>query len=134
VESELEPDAPLLEGIVLLPEELVSEAPLLPLLIPEEPEEPDDAPDVEDGVVCVVVVVTVAGALLPDDDAPLPDEVALLPEVSEAEPGVVAAAPLGAGSLIVVVVVVDCPKVAVAVPISDRKMARGNFFMLAPMY
>lgn len=72
-------------------------------------------------------------SLLPDD-APDPEDAALLPEVPEEDPGLVAAAPLCDGSLVVVVVVVVWPKVAVAVPISDRKMARGNFFMLAPTY
>lgn len=136
--SEPEPDDPLVEGIVLLPEVLVSDVPLLPLLMSEEPDEPDDVPEVvlsvDDGFVCVVVVVTVLGSLLPDDDVPLPDEVALLPDVSDEEPGVVAVAPLAAGSWVVVMVVVVCPKDAVAVPISDRKMAIGNFFMLAPTY
>jgi len=128
-------------GAVLAPEPLVSDAPLLPLLpllMPEESEAPDGVPEAalsfDDDFVCVVVVVTVLGSLLPDEDAPVPDEVALLPDASEGEPGDAAEAPLAAGSLVVVVVVVDCPKLAVAVPINDRKMAIGNFFMLAPRY
>ena len=58
------------------------------------------------GVSTVVVVVVTA----PDEDVPAFD-----------------------GSL-VVVVVVDCPNVIVAVPISDKKIAIGNFFMLAPLF
>lgn len=96
------------------------------LLAPDVPEEvslpvPDEllplvpgAPDVLlFGVSTVVVVVTdpePPDALLPEDDAP------------DVE-----------GSVVVVVVVVWA-KVAVAVPISDRKMAIGNFFMLAPYW
>lgn len=143
--SVLDPDDPdelLLEGIVLLPELLVSDEPLVPLvpavplepLVPEE-DEPEVALSVFGVVVwIVVVVVTVPWSLLPDEA--LPPEVPLLPEVSDGEPGVVGAA-LGVGDwlgLLVVVVVVVWPNVAVAVPISDRKMAMGNFFMLAPTY
>ena len=93
----------LLPGVVI-----VSDAPLL--LMPEvlEPEELPVAG-------CSDVVVVVVTELLPDA-APEPDD----------------AASLVAGSCVIVVVVVVCPNVAVAVPISDRKMAIGNFFMLAP--
>lgn len=62
----------------------------------------------------VVVVVTAPDALLPEVGL-VPDEVASAFD----------------GSLVVVVVVV-CPNVIVAVPISDKKIAMGNFFMLAP--
>lgn len=130
--SDVVPDVPLVpvEGVDVLPAlvPVSAELPLLSLLMPEVPEE---EPSVF-GLDCVVVVVTVFGALLPD--APVPDGLALLPEVSDGEPGVVCAAPFCAGSFVVVVVVVVCPNVAVAVPISDRKMAKGNFFMLAPTY
>ncbi|WP_151639212.1 hypothetical protein [Noviherbaspirillum aerium] len=100
----LEPDVP---PVVELPD-----APLLPPVVPDEPDE-EFAPDGLCTVVvlvgvCTVVVVTVL-EVPPLDDAPL-----------------------CAGSFVVVIVVVLCPNAAVAVPISDRKMAIGNFFMSAP--
>ncbi|WP_460843000.1 hypothetical protein [Noviherbaspirillum agri] len=139
---ELVPDDPLVDGVVLLPELLLSDDPLVPLIsdVPDVPEVPDEeAPDVVLSVfgvvVCVVVVVVTAPWSPLPDEAALP-EVPLLPEVSVDDPGVVGAAlgvGLWLGSLVVVVVVV-WPNEAVAVPISDRKMAMGNFFMLAPTY
>lgn len=106
----LEPD--------VLPVVELPDAPLLPPVVPVVPVVPDE-PDEEfapDGLctvvvlvgVCTVVVVTVLEVPLLDD------------------------APLCAGSFVVVIVVVLCPNAAVAVPISDRKMAIGNFFMSAP--
>jgi hypothetical protein len=68
------------------------------------------------GVSTVVVVVT------DEPDVPLPEDDGLAPDEE---------VPALEGSVVVVVVVV-CPNVIVAVPISDRKIAIGNFFMLAP--
>lgn len=101
----------LLLGLVVL----VPDAPLL--LVSEEPDEPE----VLLFGVSTVVVVVVTGADVPLPDAPLlevpaPDDVASAFE----------------GSVVTVVVVVVCPKAMVAVPISEIKMAIGNFFMLAP--
>ena len=92
---------------------LVDDAPDVPL--PVVLDEPDEDP--LEGVWVVVVVVVVVPELPDEPDVPL------LPEVA-AESDFV-------GSPIVVVVVV-WPKVNVAVPSSDRKIAIGNFFMLAP--
>lgn len=103
----------LLLGLVVL----VPDAPLL--LVSEEPDEPE----VLLFGVSTVVVVVVTGADVPLPDAPLlevpaPDDVASAFE----------------GSVVTVVVVVVCPKAMVAVPISEIKMAIGNFFMLAPFF
>ncbi|OWW20209.1 hypothetical protein [Noviherbaspirillum denitrificans] len=98
-------DAPLVGELLPLPEELLP-------LVPEAPEEPDALL----GVSTVVVVVVTA----PDDPLLLDG---LAPDV---------AAPDLVGSEVVVVVVV-CAYVSDAVPISDRKIAIGNFFMLAPL-
>lgn len=102
----------------------------MPELVSED-EVPDEgvlplAPAVPDELsldgVSVVVVVVVLEPEPPDvPDVPLPDD---WPVSEVAEPDFV-------GSVVVVVVVV-CPNVIAAVPISDRKMAIGNFFMLAP--
>lgn len=120
--------SPLVVGLVVAPEVvLVSDAPLLPLLVSDAPEE--ELPFCG-FFVSVVVVVTVPVSLLPEE-APVPGDVALVPDEDAGPDG---AAPLCAGSSVVVVVVVVCPNVAVAVPISERKMAMGNFFMLAPSY
>ncbi|HJV74309.1 MAG TPA: hypothetical protein VJ654_08825 [Noviherbaspirillum sp.] len=62
-------------------------------------------------------MVVVTASLLPEED----------PELGEAALSV-------AGSFVMVVVVVVCPNVAVAVPSSDRKMAKGNFFMPTPSF
>lgn len=102
------PEVPEL-SVLPVPDELVP-------LVPEEPELPEALPPA--GVSVVVVVVVTLGEL-PE----LPEE-GLAPDV---------AAPDFEGSVVVVVVVV-CPNVIVAVPISDRKMAIGNFFMLAPAW
>lgn len=107
-------------------EPLDGELPLVPEL-PEElpPLEPDPLDELSLFGVSTVVVVVVTVPDEPDEpDAPealLPDD-GLAPE--EEAPDVV-------GSFVVVVVVV-CPNVIVAVPISDKKIAIGNFFMLAP--
>lgn len=110
--------SPLVVGLVVAPEVVLM----------------SDAPEEELSFfgffVSVVVVVTVPVSLLPEE-APVPGDVALLPDEDAGPDG---AAPLCAGSSVVVVVVVVCPNVAVAVPISERKMAIGNFFMLAPSY
>lgn len=82
--------------------------PLAPLmLLPDAPE--DEVSPL--GGSTVVVVVTLPDSLLPE-----PED----------------AAPLVAGSWVVVVVVVVCPNVADAVPISERKMAKGNFLICTP--
>ena len=88
---------------------------------PEEPEDPDDPEDEPPwaGVLTVVVVVVTAAPLLPDDAPEFEPEDALL---------------LLEGSAVVVVVVVLWEKLAVAVPINDKNMARGNFFMPAPLW
>lgn len=110
-------DVPLDGELLLIPELLeVSLLPdeLLPLVL-----EPLEELSLF-GVSTVVVVVTV-----PDEpEAPLPEEDGLAPDEE---------VPALDGSVVVVVVVV-CPNVIVAVPISDRKIAIGNFFMLAPRF
>lgn len=122
LESVDEPDVPVLPVVpplvlLLVPDALpgdvvMSLPPLLPLL---ESEDPEEEPLL---VGCsIVVVVVVTASLLPEVD-PAPGDAALS----------------AAGSFVVVVVVVVCPNVAVAVPSSDRKMARGNFFMPAPSF
>lgn len=102
-----------LDGELLLVPELLDVSLLPDELLPLIPEPLDELSLF--GVSTVVVVVTVPEALLPEDEGLAPDE----------------DAPALVGSLVVVVVVV-CPNVIVAVPISDRKIAIGNFFMLAP--
>lgn len=105
--DELPDVSPVVVALELLPGVvIVSDAPLLPLLIPEEL-------SVAGSSVVVVVVVT---ELLSDEAPEEPDD----------------GASVAVGSFVVVVVVVVCPNDAVAVPNSDRKMAIGNFFMLAP--
>jgi hypothetical protein len=102
--------------VMLLPEVslLEPELPLVPLeplepLLPDEPLEPPEA-----GTVVVVVTVAEAGALDPVEEEP---EVALLFD----------------GSTVVVVLVL-WPKLTAAVPIRDRKIAIGNFFMFTPLF
>ncbi len=100
----------------------------MPLLVSLDVEPPEEVPDVPlpevpdeeplEGVSIVVVVVVTVPELPEEPD----DPDVLLSEV---------AAPDFAGSPVVVVVVV-WPNVIVAVPSSDRKIAMGNFFMLAP--
>ncbi len=110
--DELPDVSPVVVALELLPGVvIVSDAPLLPLLIPEELE-PEEL-SVAGSSVVVVVVVT---ELLSDEAPEEPDD----------------GASVAVGSFVVVVVVVVCPNDAVAVPNSDRKMAIGNFFMLAP--
>ena len=94
---------------------LVAEPPELPVpeeLLPLVPDPPDEL--LLDGGSTVVVVVTAPELPLPEDGLAPDDDVPALE-----------------GSVVVVVVVV-CPNVIVAVPNSDRKIAIGNFFMLAP--
>jgi hypothetical protein len=105
--------------VMLLPEVslLEPELPLVPLeplepLLPDDPLEPPEEPAA--GTVVVVVTVAEAGALDPVEEEP---EVALLFE----------------GSTVVVVLVV-WPKLTAAVPIRDRKIAIGNFFMFTPLF
>jgi len=105
------------DGELLLVPELV----VLSLLVPDEllPLVPDPLEELSlFGMSTVVVVVTD-----PDEpDVPLSeDDGVALDEL----------VPAFEGSVVVVVVVL-CPNVIVAVPISDRKIAIGNFFMLAP--
>lgn len=103
-----------LDGELPLVPELLDVSLLVPdALLPLVPD-PLDELSVFGVSTVVVVVVTVPESLLPEVE-PAPDE----------------EAPVLDGSL-VVVVVVDCPNVNVAVPISDKKIAIGNFFMLAP--
>lgn len=111
-------DEPLVGELLLVPELL--EASLLPdELLPLVPEPLEELSLLAGSTVVVVVTVPdapdVSAAPLPADDGLDPDEDA--PDLE--------------GSVVVVVVVV-CPNVIVAVPISDRKIAIGNFFMLAP--
>jgi hypothetical protein len=113
VPEPLPDDVPLAGELLLMPELLdVSLLPdeLLPLVL-----EPLEELSLF-GVSTVVVVVT------DEPDVPLPEDDGLAPDEE---------APALEGSVVVVVVVV-CPNVIVAVPISDRKIAIGNFFMLAP--
>ena len=88
---------------------------VLPMPEPEDVSLPVPDEPLLFGSTVVVVVVTLPEPLLPEDG--------LEPEVAESD---------FVGSDVVVVVVVVCPYVIVAVPSSDRKMAIGNFFMLAP--
>jgi len=108
-------DEPLDGELLLVPDPLDVPLPAPAELLPLEPDPLEELSLF--GVSTVVVVVTVPEepeapeALLPEDGlAPEEDFV---------------------GSFVVVVVVV-CPYVIVAVPISDKKIAIGNFFMLAP--
>ncbi|WP_292936827.1 hypothetical protein [Noviherbaspirillum sp.] len=114
-------------GVVLvLGAELVPEAPLL--LMPEEPDVPLS---LLDGGVFVVVVVTVLGvSAAPEPDVPDMPEVPEVPDVPAVAPDVSGARLLG--STVVVVVVVLWATACVAMPISDRNITMGNFFILAP--
>ncbi|HJV80907.1 MAG TPA: hypothetical protein VJ651_08735 [Noviherbaspirillum sp.] len=110
-------------SVLVLGVELVPDAPLL--LMPEEP----DAPlSLLDGGVFVVVVVTVLGvSAAPEPDVPDAPEV---PDVPAVAPDVSGAGLLG--STVVVVVVVLWATACAAMPISDRNITMGNFFILAP--
>jgi hypothetical protein len=98
------------------------------LLVPELPDallplDPDPLEELSLFGVSTVVVVVVTVPDAPDvPEALLPDD-GLAPDEEDASALV--------GSFVVVVVVV-WPYVIVAVPISDKKIAMGNFFMLAP--
>lgn len=105
------PVLPLVPLVPLVPDALE----VSPLALPEELLPIVDAPLLGSSFDVVVVVVVVAAApLLP---------AGVLKPVDDDSFGV---------SVVVVVVVVACPNVALAAPIRDRKMAKGNFFMFAP--
>lgn len=108
------------EGVLpLMPELPEVSLPVPEPLLPAEPELPDVLSLLGLSTV-VVVVVTVLPEPPDEPETLLPGEV-LAPddEVPDAD-----------GSVVMVVVVL-CPKLAAAVPINDRKMAIGNFFMLS---
>ncbi|WP_324901607.1 hypothetical protein [Noviherbaspirillum sp.] len=88
-----------------------------------EPELPEVLPPELPLLVSVVVVVVVA-----------PPEPEPEPELPEVEPEPELDAPAADGSPVVVVVVVVCPKTAVDVPMSDRKIAIGNFFIASLLH
>lgn len=113
---DVEPDVPespeVPEVPLVLPDPELDVSPLLP----DVPEEESEVP-LDEGAFLVVVVVVVAVPLLPEEESEPEVDALLLPE----------------GLDVVVVVVVVWAKVAVAVPISDKKIAKGNFFMSAPL-
>ncbi|WP_052452310.1 hypothetical protein [Noviherbaspirillum autotrophicum] len=128
------PDVPL-EPLLMLPEpevlvsgvELAPELPLL-LSVPEDPDDPDEEESLFGGLTVVVVVVTVPDEPEAPEVPEAPDELEV-PDDASVPDG--AALFLAASSLVVVVVVV-WPNDWDAIPISDKKIAIGNFFMLAP--